>query len=91
MLRAFQSLSGGDWQEISVGDLAGRQPRDQERDLIVYGPMDDPAIPTYEANMATSPSMPAAEPHSYPLVPIIGIGVLTLVALAVWNSLSRKV
>lgn len=88
-LSAWHRIGDGEWEEMSISRILGRQPQPDERQLIVFGNETDvtPFQAKADSNnlQGSSGSQGGA---SY--VPVVGVSIMGLVALGVWHSLSRK-
>ncbi len=83
---------GGDWEEVEAGWFADRQMMDGEKVIIAYGTPEDT-----EMGLVTSMTTPLSDSlqpndtgRQFPVIPVVGISVIALVFLAIWNNIRSK-
>jgi hypothetical protein len=80
----------GSWEKVSISKVLSSQQQRGERLLIVYGNETEAQLAPYQAKADGNNIQQNSEPAGVSYVPVIGVSIMGLVALAVWHALSRK-
>lgn len=89
-LQAEHKVGDGEWEDISISSLNRRQLRPDERVLIHFdnGTADQELMRSTAEAHSIQGSSGVGKGSGY--VPAVGVGILGLVVLGAWHSLSRK-
>lgn len=89
-LTAYYKPYGGSWHTISSSRLNNRQLADGSSVLILYGDYNETQVQEYQDTTIPLPGNLRPAGDKFPLVPVMGVTILAVVILAVWNGMSRK-
>jgi hypothetical protein len=90
-LSAWHRIGDGEWEEMGINALLGRQPQPDERQLIVFGNQTEEQMAPFRAKAdANNLQGSSGSQGGASYVPVVGVSIMGLVALGVWHSLSRK-
>jgi hypothetical protein len=87
-LQAMHRLEDGEWQPIGIGRLLDRQLVPNERVLVVYGNSSADLAPFQIA--ADQHTIQSSSARNSSLFPAVGVGLIGLVILLAWHSMSKK-